>query len=185
MYKRVLFFLFFSISKSIILQILLQLLHGLETVISSSRSKSETGSKTLTSWSGRPEIKRLPSCALCVVLLVTTTPRRRRRQKRGLLVSLQNCGKEELYRTSSSLLAADAKNKEKCGKKPAERRANISCRAFSVAKEEEEEEVEEEEEKLCRFVNRNRFVWLQLLQQSSASTTAFKKSLLATTTTTT
>jgi hypothetical protein len=113
------------------------------------------------------------------------TPRRRR-QKRGLLVSLQNCGKEELYRMSSSLLAADAKNKEKCGKNPAERRANISCRAFSVAKEEEEEEVEEEEEeeeKLCRFVNRNRFVLLQLLQHSSASTTAFKKSLLATTTT--
>jgi hypothetical protein len=107
-----------------------------------------------------------------------TPRRRRRRQKRGLLVSLQNFGKEELYRKSSSLLPADAKNKEKSGKKSAERIANISCRAFSVAKE------EEEEEKLCRFVNRNRFVLLQLPQQSSASTTAFNKSLLATTTTT-
>jgi hypothetical protein len=93
---------------------------------------------------------------------------------------LQNFGKEELYRKSSSLLPADAKNKEKSGKKSAERIANISCRAFSVAKEEEEQE----EEKLCRFVNRNRFVLLQLLQQSSASTIAFNKSLLATTTTT-
>jgi hypothetical protein len=94
-------------------------------------------------------------------------------------VSLQNFGKEEFYRKSSLLLPADAKNKEKSGKKSAERIANISCRAFSVAKEEEEQE----EEKLCRFVNRNRFVLLQLLQQSSASTIAFNKSLLATTTT--
>ncbi len=92
-------------------------------------------------------------------------------------MSLQNFGKEEFYRKSSLLLPADAKNKEKSGKKSAERIANISCRAFSVAKE------EEEEEKLCRFVNRNRFVLLQLLQQSSASTIAFNKSLLATTTT--
>jgi hypothetical protein len=64
---------------------------------------------------------------------VTTTPRRRR-QKRGLLVSLQNCGKEELYRTSSSLLPTDAKNKEKCGRKPAEEEQTSVAELFLLPK---------------------------------------------------